>query len=150
MVKVVDRVNASMDRPGTLGSPWTDGGADRGCQSVVARSPKYGLRPLRCTKAHRRGRNRERGARGARFGPHRRRRRSLRGRLERGEKRREAGRGAANSGAWCSPFIGVRGALGRGARGGGRVNAGVNGFNAIEDGGGFKRGIKGGKMNAGW
>jgi hypothetical protein len=30
------------------------------------------------------------------------------------------------------------------------VNAGVNGFNAIEDGGGFKRGIKGGKMKARW
>jgi hypothetical protein len=29
-------------------------------------------------------------------------------------------------------------------------NAGVNGFNTIEDGGGFKRGIKGGKMRAGW
>jgi hypothetical protein len=24
------------------------------------------------------------------------------------------------------------------------INAGINGFNAIEDGGGFKRGIKGG------
>jgi hypothetical protein len=30
------------------------------------------------------------------------------------------------------------------------VNADVNGFNAIEDRGGFKRGIKGGKMKAGW
>jgi hypothetical protein len=30
------------------------------------------------------------------------------------------------------------------------VNADVNGFNAIEDGGGFKRGIKGGKMKARW
>jgi hypothetical protein len=30
------------------------------------------------------------------------------------------------------------------------VNAGVNGFNAIEDGRGFKRGIKGGKMKARW
>jgi hypothetical protein len=32
----------------------------------------------------------------------------------------------------------------------GGVNAGVNGFNAIEDGGGFKMGIKGGKMKARW
>jgi hypothetical protein len=32
----------------------------------------------------------------------------------------------------------------------GEVNAGVNGFNAIEDGGGFKSGIKGGKMKARW
>jgi hypothetical protein len=30
----------------------------------------------------------------------------------------------------------------------GEFNAGVNGFNAIEDGGGFKRGLKGGKMKA--
>jgi hypothetical protein len=29
-------------------------------------------------------------------------------------------------------------------------NAGVNGFNAIEDGGGFKRGFKRGEMNANW
>jgi hypothetical protein len=28
----------------------------------------------------------------------------------------------------------------------GEFNASVNGFNAIEDGGGFKRGFKGGKM----
>jgi hypothetical protein len=30
----------------------------------------------------------------------------------------------------------------------GEFNAGVNGFNAIEDGGGLKRGFKGGKMKA--
>jgi hypothetical protein len=30
----------------------------------------------------------------------------------------------------------------------GEFNAGVNGFNAIKDGGGFKRGLKGGKMKA--
>jgi hypothetical protein len=187
MVKVVDRVHAFVDRPGTLSPPWTDGGADRECQSAVVRSPEYGLRPLRCTKAHRRGRNRERGARGAWFGPHqssgcevdrrrcgqrvpecgaaltrgrppaapvdqsspagmqqgerstgrlvraspelgrrhggramvvqnRRRRRPVRGRLERGEKRRGAGRGAVRG--WCSPFIGVGGASGRGGQGG--------------------------------
>jgi hypothetical protein len=29
-------------------------------------------------------------------------------------------------------------------------NAGVNGFNAIEDGGGVKRGFKGGEMNPRW
>jgi hypothetical protein len=32
----------------------------------------------------------------------------------------------------------------------GGVNVGVNDFNAIEDGGGFKRGIKGGKMKTRW
>jgi hypothetical protein len=49
---------------------------------------------------------------------------------------------------WCSPFIGVGGAPLRGGRGG--VNAGINGFNTLEDGGEFKRGIKGGKMKARW
>jgi hypothetical protein len=32
----------------------------------------------------------------------------------------------------------------------GVVNVGVNGFNAIEDGGGIKREIKGGEMKARW
>jgi hypothetical protein len=32
----------------------------------------------------------------------------------------------------------------------GEFNAGVNGFNTIEDGGGFKRGFKGEKMKARW
>jgi hypothetical protein len=30
MDKSVDRVHASVDRPGALGPPWTNGGADRG------------------------------------------------------------------------------------------------------------------------
>jgi hypothetical protein len=47
----------------------------------------------------------------------------------------------------CSPIMGVGGAPGRRGRG---VNAGVNGFNTIEDGGGFKRGIKGWKIKARW
>jgi hypothetical protein len=62
-------------------------------------------------------------------------RRSVRGRLERGEKRREAGRGAVNSGG------GARLLQGSGEhRGGvaGRVNAGVDGFNAIEEGEGLR------------
>jgi hypothetical protein len=32
----------------------------------------------------------------------------------------------------------------------GEFNADVNGFNGIEDWGGFKRGFKGGKMKARW
>jgi hypothetical protein len=32
----------------------------------------------------------------------------------------------------------------------GEFNAGINGFNAIEDGGGFKRGFKGGEMKVRW
>jgi hypothetical protein len=42
---------------------------------------------------------------------------------------------------------------GSGQRRGGvarEINAGVNGFNAIEVGGGFKRGFKGGKIKARW
>jgi hypothetical protein len=62
------------------------------------------------------------------------------------ERKRSGGRCGATRG-WCSPFIGVEGAPGGVA---GVVNAGVNGFNAIEDGGGFKREIKGGEMNARW
>jgi hypothetical protein len=49
------------------------------------------------------------------------------------ERKRSGGRCGATRG-WCSPFIG----------------AGVNGFNTIEDGGGFKREIKGGEMKARW
>jgi hypothetical protein len=60
-----------VNRPGARGPPWTDGGADRRHRSATARSPKYDLRPLRCTKAHRQGCKRERGARGSRLGPHR-------------------------------------------------------------------------------
>jgi hypothetical protein len=46
-----------------------------------------------------------------------RRRRSVEARLERGEKRREDGRGAVKSGGGARPFKGVGGALGRGGRG---------------------------------
>jgi hypothetical protein len=71
----------------------------------------------------------------------RRRRRSVRAMLERGEKRIEAGRGAVKPGG------GAHLLLGSGERRGGvvGVNVGVNGFNAIEDGG-CKKGIKGGMM----
>jgi hypothetical protein len=151
-----------VDRPGALGPLWTDDVVDRGCWSAAVRSLEYSLRPLRCTKAHWRGRNKERRARGARLGPHR----SSGGgwrpgdgsaepqAVTLGEREarawREAKRGWERCGelrGLCSPFIGVGGAPGRGSRG---VNAGVNGFNAIEDGGGFKGGIKGGKMKARW
>jgi hypothetical protein len=43
----------------------------------------------------------------------------------------------------CSPFIGGQGSVGE-------FNAGVDGFNAIEDRGGFKRGFMEGKMKARW
>jgi hypothetical protein len=60
--KFMDRVHVSMDRPGVLGPPWTDGGTDRGGRGTVARAPELSLRPLRGAKARRRGRKRERGA----------------------------------------------------------------------------------------
>jgi hypothetical protein len=111
MVNPVHRVHAGWtgaDRAVHRGSTvaWTEG--------TAARSPKLGLRPLRCAKAHRRGRKRRRGARGARLGPHRssggavatgrwrcrtgRRRRSVRGLLRRGEREKGAGRGAVELG----------------------------------------------------
>jgi hypothetical protein len=43
----------------------------------------------------------------------------------------------------CSHFIGGRGSTGE-------FNAGINGFNAIADGGGLKRGFKVGKIKARW
>jgi hypothetical protein len=65
--------------------------------------------------------------------------------MERGEKERGEVR-------WNS--VGVLAFYrGLGERWGGVVgefNASVNGFNAIEDGGGFKRGFKGGEMKARW
>jgi hypothetical protein len=125
-------------------------------------SPEYGVRPLRCTKAHRQGCNRERGARGARLGPHR----SSSGgvaTVRRWEKRRrrkssatavlvlrEMGKSAmgrcGESRGSHRPFIGAV-AHQRGVAG--RSNSGVNGFNAIGDGGEVKRGIKGEGNNGG-
>jgi hypothetical protein len=76
---------------------------------TVVRSPELGLRPLRCAKAHRQGRKRETGARGAWLGPHRssggaveagrwccrtgRQRHSVRTLLRRGERGKEVGEG---------------------------------------------------------
>jgi hypothetical protein len=80
-----------VNRPGTLGPPWTDGSADRGCRSTAVRSPEYGLRPLRCTKARRRRCKRVRGAQGAWLGPHR----SSGGDVEAGRRRCRTGGGGA-------------------------------------------------------
>ena len=59
-------------------SPWTGrahsvhrGPTPAQTTGTAARSPELGLRPLRCAKAHRRGRKTEIEARGARLGPHR-------------------------------------------------------------------------------
>jgi hypothetical protein len=58
-------------------------------------------------------------------------RRSVRGLLRRGEREIGAVRGAVTLGEGARLLWGAGGAPGRGGR---AVNAGVNGFNAIEDG----------------
>jgi hypothetical protein len=79
-------------------------------EGTAVRSPELGLRPLRCAKGRRWGRDRERSARRARLGPHRgsggaeearrrrcktgKRRRSVRGLLRHGEREIVAVRGA--------------------------------------------------------
>jgi hypothetical protein len=65
--------------------------------------------------------------------------------VERGEKK--WGEVRWNSVRILAFYRGARERRGGVARG---FNAGINGFNAIEDGGGFKRGIKGGKMKVRW
>jgi hypothetical protein len=62
------------------------------------------------------------------------------------ERKRSEGNCGATRG-WCSPFIGAGERRGGVA---GAVNTSINDFNAIEDGGGFKREIKGGEMKARW
>jgi hypothetical protein len=70
-------------------------------------------------------------------------RRSVEARLERGEKRREDGRGAVKSRGGARPFIGVGGAPGRGGRG---LTPILMALTPLKTGGGeVKRGIKGGK-----
>jgi hypothetical protein len=76
-----------------------------------------------------------------------RRRCSVRGLLRRGERGKEAGRGAVKLGGVLAFYRGPGERRGGVA---GEFNAGVNDFNAIEDGGGFKRGFKGRKMKARW
>jgi hypothetical protein len=93
----------SVDRPGALGPPWTDGGALTGAQPPTApvrqSSPVGAQQREEHTGSSSRaspGLERRRGGRvvmvKARWC-----RRSVRGRLERGEMRREAGRGVLNS-----------------------------------------------------
>jgi hypothetical protein len=143
----VDRVHASVDWPGALGPPWTDGGADRGGPGrggalTGARPPAAPVHQSSPAGAQQRE---ERTGRDGGAEPE-----AVTLSERKARARREAKSGWETCGelrGWCSPFIGVGGAPGRGGRG---VNAGVNGFNAIEDGGGFKRGSKGGKMKARW
>jgi hypothetical protein len=95
----MDRVHVSVDRPGTLGPPWTDAGADSGHGGVLtgARPPAAPVRQSSSAGVQQReertgssiwaspGLERHRGGRAmmvrARWC-----RRSVRGRLERGER----------------------------------------------------------------
>jgi hypothetical protein len=113
--ETVDRVHASVDRSSALSPPWTDGSADRGGAGARRRphrssasgrsgAPKLTGRSAtereECTGSSARaspGLGRRRGGRATGV-QNRRRRRLVGGRLERGERRREAGRGVVNSG----------------------------------------------------
>jgi hypothetical protein len=86
----MDRVHASVDRPGALGPPWAapmHQSSPAGAQQREERTGSSARASL--------GLERRQGGR-AMVVQNRRRRRSVRGSLERGEKRREAGRGPAN------------------------------------------------------
>jgi hypothetical protein len=138
----VDRVHVSMDRPGALGPPWTDTGADNGHGGALtgARPPAAPVRQSSPAGAQNGeggtgssiraspGLERRRGG-WATTGKARWCRRSVRGRLELLESENESRERCGEARGGCSPFIGAGGAPGRGGR---EVNAGVNGFNAIE------------------
>jgi hypothetical protein len=139
----VNRVHVSVDRPGALGLPWTDAGADNGHGGALtgARPPAAPMRRSSPAGAQN-GEGgmgssiraspeleRRRGGR-ATTGKARWCRRSVRGWLELLEMENESGERCGEARGRCSPFIGARGAPGRGGQ---AVNAGVNGFNAIED-----------------
>jgi hypothetical protein len=104
----------SVDQPGALGPSWTDGSADRGGpgHSGALTGARPPAAPVRQTSPAGAQQREERTGSSSMASPglERRRggrvmmvkawwcRRSVRGRLERGEMRREAGRGVVNSG----------------------------------------------------
>jgi hypothetical protein len=138
----VDRAHVSVDRPGVLGPPWTDAGADNrhggvltGARPPVAPvrqsslvGPQNGEGGTRSSIRASAELERRRGGR-AMTGKARWCRRSVRGRLEILERENESLERCGEARGGCLPFIGAGGAPGRG---GPVVNAGVNGFNAIE------------------
>jgi hypothetical protein len=110
----MDRVHASVDRPGALGPPWTDSGADRGglghdSMLTEAWPPAAPVRQSSPAGAQQRE---ERTGSSTRASPWlgrrqggratavkaRQRRCSVRGLLRRGERGKEAGRGAVKLG----------------------------------------------------
>jgi hypothetical protein len=127
----VDRVHVSVDRSGTLGPPWTDAGADSGHGGVLTRA-RPPAAPVRQSSPARVQQREERTGNSIRASPRLERRRGGRATMVRGsvvsalgERKARARREGNVSGercgerwGWCSPFIGVGGAAGRGGRGG--------------------------------
>jgi hypothetical protein len=126
--KSVDRIHASVDRPGTLGPPWTDGGADRGGPgrggaltgaqppaAPVRQSSPAGVqqREERTGSSSRAspGLGRCRGGRATvvKVWQHR---CSVRGLLRCGERGKRRGERCGETRWGCSPFIGGRGSVG--------------------------------------
>jgi hypothetical protein len=132
--KFVDRVHVSVDRPSMLGPPWTNGGADRGGpghggEFIGARPPAAPVRQSSPAGAQKGERSTGSSARAS---PELERRCGGRATVVQNremaalgedtaqawrERKRSVGRCGATRG-WCSPFIGVGGAPGRGGRGG--------------------------------
>jgi hypothetical protein len=130
----VDRVHVSMDRPGVLGPPWTDGGADRGWPGHGG--ALTGARPPAAMVHQSSPAGAQKGERSmgssARASPELGRRCGGRAMVVQNpeavalgedtaqawrERKRSGGRCGATRG-WCSPFIGAGGAPRRGGRGG--------------------------------
>jgi hypothetical protein len=141
-VNPVHRVHISVDRPGVLGPPWTDTGADRGHNGALTGAWPPAA-PVRQSSPA--GVQNGEGSEGnsARVSPELGWRCGARVMVVQngeaaaiGERKarawREAKRGWERCGelwGWCSPFIGGRGSAGRG---GPELITGVNGFSAIE------------------
>jgi hypothetical protein len=127
----VDRVHVSVDRPGSLGPPWTDAGADNGHGGVLTGARPPAVPVCRSSPAGVQQRKEHTGN-SIRASPGLERRRGGRETMMQsgetaalGERVAQAGREGNVSGErcdelWggCSAFIGAGGAAGRGGRGG--------------------------------
>jgi hypothetical protein len=127
----MDQVHILVDRPGALGPPWTNTGADSGHDGVLtgARPP---VAPVRQSSPAGVQQREERTGNSIRASPGLERRRGggvtmVRGSVvstlgeRKSRARREgnvSGEGCGELRGWCSPFIGAGGAVGRGGRGG--------------------------------
>jgi hypothetical protein len=116
----VDRVHVSVDRPGALGSPWTDAGADNGHGGALTGAQPPAAPVRRSSPA---GAQNGEGGTGSsiRASPELKRRRggrattgkarwcrgSVRGRLELLERENESGERCGEARGGCSPFIGA-------------------------------------------